>query len=330
MVVMNRITKAKTKRGKRALEVKEPKAIENVKSAVFVRGVKCSQAVQDCMKDISALKKPDSIAYNQKNDIRPFEDFSKLEFYSKKLDASLFCFGSHNKKRPNNMILGRMYDNHMLDMIELGLENFMPLNAFKTGKIATGTKPCLVFEGEQFADTTNLEMQRLKNLLIDFFRGPEVDNVRLAGIEHTLQFTSHENRVFMRSYKVLLKKSGQRTPRIELEEIGPRIDWVLRRTHMASEDLFKTACKQVKNVHKEKKIKNISEDAFGSKLGRLHVPAQEISKIQTRKVRALKESREEKQEKLAEEKEAKRRQEVEAVFGSDDGGGSEPEDMDES
>ena len=53
---------------------------------------------------------------------------------------------------------------------------------------------------------------------------------------------------------------------------------------MASEDLYKTACKQVKNVRKEKKIKNISEDAFGSKLGRLHVPAQEISKIQTRKV----------------------------------------------
>jgi len=36
----------------------------------------------------------------------------------------------------------------------------------------------------------------------------------------------------------------------------------------------------VKNVRGVKKVKNISEDAFGTKLGRIHVPAQEISKIQ--------------------------------------------------
>jgi hypothetical protein len=29
----------------------------------------------------------------------------------------------------------------------------------------------------------------------------------------------------MRSYKIGLKKSGGRIPRIELEEIGPSIDW---------------------------------------------------------------------------------------------------------
>jgi ribosome production factor 2 len=49
---------------------------------------------------------------------------------------------------------------------------------------------------------------------------------------------------------------------------------------LASEDLFKTACAQVKNVRGVKKVKNISEDAFGTKLGRIHVPSQEISKIQ--------------------------------------------------
>jgi ribosome production factor 2 len=54
----------------------------------------------------------------------------------------------------------------------------------------------------------------------------------------------------------------------------------VRRTQLASEDLFKSACAQVKNVRGVKKVKNISEDAFGTKLGRIHVPAQEISKIQ--------------------------------------------------
>jgi hypothetical protein len=54
----------------------------------------------------------------------------------------------------------------------------------------------------------------------------------------------------------------------------------VRRTQLASDDLFKSACAQVKNVRGVKKVKNISEDAFGTKLGRIHVPAQEISKIQ--------------------------------------------------
>jgi len=321
MVVMNRVVKPKNRRSKRALEEREPKAIENTKTAVFVRGVKCSQLVQDCMKDLNALKKPKSISYNQKNDIRPFEDCTKLEFYSKKLDASLFVFGSHNKKRPNNMVFGRMHDYHVLDMMELGLDAFTSLNEFKTGKVAVGTKPCLLFAGEPFADTSNIEMQRLKSLFIDFFRGPEVTNIRLAGIEHVLQFTAVEKQIFIRSYKIMLKKSGGRVPRIELEEIGPSLDLSLRRTHLASEDLYKSACKQVKNVRSEKKIKNISEDAFGTKLGRVHVPAQEISKIQTRKVKALKESKEEKLEKVQQKKdkaESARRKAVEAVFADDD------------
>jgi len=304
--------------GKRALEEREAKAIENTKTAIFVRGTNCSDLVMKCMKDLSSLKKPFTINYNEKNDIRPFEDVTKMEFYCKKNDSSLFMLGNHNKKRPHNLIMGRMFDYQLLDMVELGLENFKSLQEFKNSKIASGTKPCLTFAGEPFADTTKTEFQRLKSLLIDFFRGPEVENVRLAGIEHVLQFTAVENKVLLRSYRIDLHKSGTKYPRVELEEIGPSLDLVLRRTQLASEDLFKTACKQVKNVRGVKKVKNMSEDVFGNKMGQIHIPAQEIKKIQTRKVKALKESKEEKIEEIKKKKEKAenaRQTNIEKVFG---------------
>lgn len=48
--------------------------------------------------------------------------------------------------------------------------------------------------------------------------------------------------------RVLLKKSGCKIPRIELEEMGPSLDLVMRRTHLASDDLFKLSLKQPKGL----------------------------------------------------------------------------------
>jgi len=45
---------------------------------------------------------------------------------------------------------------------------------------------------------------------------------------------------------VLLKKSGCKIPRIELEEMGPSLDLVMRRTHLASDDLYKLSLKEPK------------------------------------------------------------------------------------
>jgi ribosome production factor 2 len=41
--------------------------------------------------------------------------------------------------------------------------------------------------------------------------------------------------------RIILKKSGSRVPRVELEEIGPSLDLVMRRTKLASDDLYRTA-----------------------------------------------------------------------------------------
>ena len=86
------------------------------------------------------------------------------EFFSKKSDCSLLVFGSHNKKRPHNLVFGRLYDHQVLDMIETGVETFRPLSFFKGLKCAVGSKPCLIFSGDLFETDANYSC--LKNLLI--------------------------------------------------------------------------------------------------------------------------------------------------------------------
>ncbi|XP_076645265.1 ribosome production factor 2-like protein Non3 [Halictus rubicundus] len=285
MPVISRVVKPTTHRGKRAILKKEPKLIEDVKETLCFKGKNTSQVVVDFMKDLYNLKKPNAQMMQKKNDVLPFEDVTPIEKFVTKYNAPLFMLALHNKKRPHNIVMGRMYENTLLDMAEFGIENYKSLKDFKVPKVSEGLKPLLVFNGELFEN--NYELDRIKNLFVDMFQREVVENIRLQGIEHVLSFTAVENKILLRSYRVLLKKSNSRTPRIELEEIGPRADLICRRTKLASADLFKQACKKPKEL-KVKKKKNISKDNLGTTFGRVHVGAQNLNSIQTRKMKGLK------------------------------------------
>ncbi|XP_062510254.1 ribosome production factor 2 homolog [Corticium candelabrum] len=293
---MGDVVKPKNRRSKRWLEERVPKVHENVKSALFIRGGRTNDTVMKALKDLHALKKPDARMLQKKNILRPFEDQTSLEFFSQKSDASLFVFGTHSKKRPNNLVFGRMFNHHVLDMIELGIDHMKPMQEFQTEKCSIGCKPCLVFSGDRFDQSE--DFKRLKSLLTDFFSRGYVDKMSLRGLEHVLSFTANGDQVYMRSYRTALKKSGGKIPRIELVEIGPSLDFSMRRSHLASEDLMREALKQPKEL-KAKKKKNVGYDAFGTKTGRIHMQRQDLSKLQTRKMKGLKEIR--KKRKLAAE-----------------------------
>jgi ribosome production factor 2 len=156
---------------------------------------------------------------------------------------------------------------------------------FKTEKCSVGCKPCLVFSGDRFDQSE--DFRRLKSLLIDFFSRGYTKKISLRGLEHVLSFTAVGNQVYMRSYRVALKKSGTRTPRVELVEMGPSIDFSMRRSHLASDDLMKEALKQPKEL-KPKREKNVEYNALGSKTGRIHMQRQDLSKLQTRRMKGLK------------------------------------------
>jgi len=97
------------------------------------------------------------------HDMHPFENIVPLESMASKQDCGLFCFGSHQKKRPDNLVLGRIYDGKALDFFELGVQNYKPLGDFSQQEVSRDLKPVLIFQGEQFEFSE--KHQRLKNLL---------------------------------------------------------------------------------------------------------------------------------------------------------------------
>lgn len=302
MVSLNRIAKPKTKRGKRYLESREPKVVENTKQALFVKGGRTNEIVTTALKELYTIKKPFSHMLQKKNILRPFDDSKPLEYLCTKSDSSLFMFGFSSKKRPNSLIIGRTFDGEVMDMFEMSIENMKLMEDFKEAKITLGTKPCLVFNGEPFE--VDPDFVRLKCLLTDYFRGETVENIRLQGIEHVLNFTALDGKIYLRSYKVKYENSGTKVPKISLAEIGPSFDFSIKRTKIGSEDLYKKSKKQPKEIIK-KKVKNISKDKLGTTFGRIHMQKQDLSKLQLRKVKAFKRKSDSDKESVAKDKKQK-------------------------
>jgi ribosome production factor 2 len=62
----------------------------------------------------------DAVRLSRKNeDMRPFEAGGEvqLERLARKADAGLFALDSHNKKRPHNLVLGRLFDHRLYDLV---------------------------------------------------------------------------------------------------------------------------------------------------------------------------------------------------------------------
>ncbi|TFB04030.1 Ribosome biogenesis protein RPF2 [Trichoderma ghanense] len=297
---MLRQVKPRNARSKRALEKREPKANENPKTCLFLRGNNCSQIVQDAMNDLFAMRQPLSKKFTKKNPIHPFEDAASIEFFSEKNDASLFVFGSSQKKRPHAMTLIRTFGHKVLDMLELHLdpETYRSIAQFKTKKFAIGMRPMLLFAGSAFESPVPNEYTLAKSILLDFFKGEPSDKIDVEGLQYIISVAAEDAAgegdakpaIRLRVYTISTKRSGQKLPRVEVEEIGPRMDLRVGRMQEADEAMLKEAMKKPRGTEERTK-KNVTLDSMGDKLGRVHLGKQDLSQLQTRKMKGLKRSR---------------------------------------
>ena len=151
------------------------------------------------------LKKPDCMKINHRVDIQPFEDDSQLEFLSRAKEMSLFASASHTKKRPNTVTIGRMFDYHVLDMVELVLDpkGYRSVQSFPSiFKPQVGNKPCFVFTGDAFENDT--DFKNIKSILVDFFHGENTRHINLEGISHIMSFVAlPDRRIRMAVYAIV-------------------------------------------------------------------------------------------------------------------------------
>jgi ribosome production factor 2 len=91
-----------------------------------------------CITDdgLPLLAQVDSVKFSRNNpDMRPFEagGEASLELQCSRNNCSLFALGSHQKKRPHNLILGRLYDFRLYDAVEFGVRQYRSVQSFGGG-----------------------------------------------------------------------------------------------------------------------------------------------------------------------------------------------------
>jgi ribosome production factor 2 len=287
-------TEPKTAKGKRILAARGPALFEEDKLCSFLRGNNCSGEVTKLLTDLMNLKKP--LAVSRKRDVNfyPFQDSAPIEKLAKGSHTNLVVLGESSKKRKACLVLMRMFNEQLLDAIELNITNYQPTSTFKgVEACSVGAKPLLVFQGAGFA-ATDSQLSRTKNMLLDTFKGADPKRVSLEGVEHTIVITETEDgKMLFRVYRINKKKGDSpNIPRVELVEMGPSFDFTIGRERLPDFTMWKASMKKPTTLSTTsstdpakkksvKKNKNISTDALGQTIGRIHLGRQDYTKLNT-------------------------------------------------
>ena len=265
------------------------------KHSLLLKGRKTSNNMNKLLQELRSIQAPASKLLNKKNPIDIFSNsgssdnsgdgVSSLEFLLTKNDCHLFGMTTHNKKRPNNLILGRVFNHQLLDSVELGIQYYKSsIHSTSTRsaesssatpddipKKRIGSKPLLLFNGDIWNNVQ--EYSNLRNLLIDFYRGDVVDKLVVTGLDHIIVFTTsylnNQNTnlnnilIHQRTYHLQLKKnpkigsastsSSVPTPIAHLTSTGPDLDMIIRRSLWATSELAMTARVQPRSSNADKK-----------------------------------------------------------------------------
>ncbi|KEF59322.1 valyl-tRNA synthetase [Exophiala aquamarina CBS 119918] len=309
---MLREVKPRNARTARIVKAREPQQVESRKKVLLLHGSKCPQPVAAVLKTVHTLAKPDAVQLHKKNEnIHPFEDPSSLEFLALKNECGVVVFGTHSKKRPNNITIMRTYDGKLLDLLEL-LVLVHPEQSQKDHALQVGVamKPLLLFSGSQWDDASAssqaTQYHTIKSIMLDLFQGEEISSIEVEGLQYLLMIAAGEisnpsadyadpaNKpvLHLRWYKIrTLRSDNPKIPRVELDPVGPSFDFRVGRYREADASTMRDAQRHGRRPNEARTKKNIETDLVGDKIGRVHLGKQDLSTLQTRKMKGLKRGR---------------------------------------
>lgn len=276
-----------------------------------MHGSKCPHPVATVLKTIHTLTKPDAVQLHKKNEnVYPFEDPSSLEFLALKNECGVVVFGTHSKKRPNNITIMRTYDGKLLDMLELLVLVPEQENKDQLLQVGIAMKPLILFSGSQWNDTSAsaqaAQYSTIKSIMLDLFQGEEISSIDVAGLQFLLMIAAGESSngsadmddptnkpvLHLRWYKIrTLRSDNPKIPRVELDPVGPTFDFRVGRYREADASAMRDALRHGRRPNEARTKKNIETDLVGDKIGRVHLGKQDLSTLQTRKMKGLKRGR---------------------------------------
>jgi ribosome production factor 2 len=143
----------------------------------------------------------------------------------------------------------------------------------------------------------------LKSILLDLFQGEEIPSIDVTGLQYLLMIAAGESSgastdlneptnkpvLHLRWYKIrTMRSNSPKIPRVELDPIGPSFDFRVGRFREADPSVMKDALKHGRRPNEARTKKNIETDLIGDKIGRVHLGKQDLSTLQTRKMKGLK------------------------------------------
>lgn len=150
--------------------------------------------------------------------------------------ANTYFSIASSKKRPHTLTFSRTFAFKIFDMLELYVDpdSVRYLSQFKTSKAAIGLSPLLLFSGTPFESPIPNEYTMAKSIFTDFFKtdansaSTSQQKIDVEGLQYIVSISARDTvdgeddkpKIHLRVYKIITKKSGQKNPRVELEEVS--------------------------------------------------------------------------------------------------------------
>eukprot|EP00802_Teleaulax_amphioxeia_P015316 Tamp_15404.p1 GENE.Tamp_15404~~Tamp_15404.p1 ORF type:complete len:401 (+),score=67.56 Tamp_15404:35-1204(+) len=169
--------------------------------ALFLRGASTNEKVSKVLADLHKAKQPNSLYLPSRVEGGQMQSNAFVESMCAKTRTSMYGYVSHTKKRPNDLMLGRLFHGQVLDWFQFRVLNEGPALSASRRLPQLGGRTAFVFLGKYWQSDRYL--CQFKNYLIDTFGARPGKTLDVDHVECVLVCTSHNaTQITLKQYLV--------------------------------------------------------------------------------------------------------------------------------